>query len=103
MLPVKLKKDIVPGPTLAILDPYQRFYIKIDWSKDETGAVLLQADYSLEARNLEAQEKENRKCEFDKSLEEIFLQPIYFISRSTVSPLEKSRHRFLGEEAAARW
>ena len=28
--------------------------------------------------------------------------PIYFISRSTVSPLEHSRHRFVGEAVAVR-
>ena len=31
------------------------------------------------------------------------LQPIYFISISTVSPLENSRHNFVGESAAVRW
>ena len=39
----RIKKDILSGPTLAIPDPYRRFYIKIDWSKDGMLAVLLQA------------------------------------------------------------
>ena len=31
------------------------------------------------------------------------LQPIYFISRSTVSPLENSRHIFVVKAASVRW
>ena len=27
----RLKKDILSGPTLAIPDPYRRFYIKKEW------------------------------------------------------------------------
>ena len=33
------------------------------------GAVLLKADVSVEARTLESQENDGRKCEFSKSLE----------------------------------
>ena len=77
----RLNKDILSVPTLAIPDPSRRFYIKIDCSKDGMGAVLLQADVSEEARKSEAQEKAGRKCEFDKSLEGMRLQPISFISR----------------------
>ena len=81
----RLKKDILSGPTLARSDTSRRFYIKTDWTKDVMGAVLLQSDVSEEAIKPEAQEKAGRKCEFDKYLED--LRPIYFISRSTVSPL----------------
>ena len=45
-----LKKDILSGPTLVILNSSRRFYINIDWSKDLIGAVLLQVDVSEEAR-----------------------------------------------------
>ena len=67
------------------------------------GAVLLQEYVSEEARKSYSQEKDGGKCEFDKSLEGMRLRPIYFISRSTVLPLENSRHRFLGESAIVRW
>ena len=67
------------------------------------GAVLLQADVSEEARKSEAQEKDGVKCEFDKYLEGMRLRPIYFILRSTVLPLEKSRHNFVGEAYSVRW
>ena len=60
------------------------------------GAVLLQVDVSSEARKSEAQEKYGGKFEFDNSLEVMGLRPISFISRSTVFPLEKSRHIFAG-------
>ena len=65
--------------------------------------MILQADESAEARKSEVQEKDGGKCEFYNSLEGMRLRPIYFISGSTVSPLEKSRHIFVGETAAVRW
>ena len=93
-------KYILPGPTLAIPDPPQKFYINTDWFKYGMGEVLLQADYSVEAGNQESQEKDGGKCEFYMSLKGMRLQPTSFISRSTVSTLEKSRHTFLGEADA---
>ena len=80
------------GPMLAIPDPYRIFYIKADWSKDGMGAVLMQSDDSVQAIKAEVQEKSGVNCGFDKSLEGMCLRPIYFILRSTASPLEKSRH-----------
>ena len=99
----KLNKDILSGPTLVRPYPSRMFYIKTYWSKDVMVAVLLKADVSEEARNPEEQEKSGGKCEFENSLEGMRLRPIYFISRSTVLPLEKSRHSFVGEVAAVRW
>ena len=46
----RLKKDIVVGPILAILDPYWRFYINIDWPKYVMGSVILQADELVKSR-----------------------------------------------------
>ena len=66
-------------------------------------ALLLQAEDSVETRNSEAQENSGRNYEFDKYLEGMCLRPIYFVSRSTVSPLENSRHIFVGEAATLRW
>ena len=43
------------GPTLERLDQSRRFYNNMDWSKDEMGSEILQADDSVEARNEEAQ------------------------------------------------
>ena len=77
----RLKKYILSGPILGTLDPYRRFYTKIDWSKDVMGAVLLQAYVSAKAIKLEAQEKNGVKCEFDKFLEVICLRPNSFITR----------------------
>ena len=94
-----LKKDILSGPTSVISDPSRRFYINTDWSNDGMGEVHFQADVSEEARKSEAQEKSGGKCEFEYSLEGMRLRPISFISGSTVSPLEKSRHGFVGEAA----
>ena len=51
-------------------------YINTNFSKDETRVVILQADDSVEVRNSEAQIKAVRKCEFDKKLEGMRLQPI---------------------------
>ena len=65
--------------------------------------MILQEDVPEEAKKQEAQEKQCGKCEFGKSLEGMRLQPIYLISRSTVSPLEKSKHIFLGEASAVSW
>ena len=99
----RLKKDILSGPTLSIPDPSRRFYINTDWSKDRMGAVLLQEYVSEESGKSEAKEKAVKKCEFYKSLEGMRLRPIYSTSRSTVLPLEKSRHSFVLEAAAVRW
>ena len=52
-------------------------------------AVIIQADVSEEARKSEAQEKDGGKCEYEYSLEGMFLRPIYFILISTVPPLER--------------
>ena len=67
------------------------------------GAVLLKIDNSAKARNSEAQEKDRIKCGFDKYLEEMILQKIYFISKSTVSLLENSKDSFVGQSDAVRW
>ena len=99
----KLKDDIISGPMLARPDPARRFYIKTDWSKDGMGAVLLQAENSEEARDAEDRERAGGKCEFDKSIDGLRLRPICFVSRATASPLEKSRHSFVGEAATVRW
>ena len=72
-----LNKYILSGPTLEKPEPSRRLYIKTDWYKDGMGAVLLQEDVSEEARKLEAQEKDDGNCEFDKYLEGMHLQPIY--------------------------
>ena len=79
MLLERLKKDVLLGPTLEIPDPSKRFYIKTDRSTYGMGAVILQSDVSEEARNSEAQEKDNGKCAFDKFMEVMHLQPIFFI------------------------
>ena len=71
-----LKKDILSGRTLAIPDPSIRSFIKIYWTKDVMGAVIMQEDVSAEAIKSEAQEKDGEKCEFDKSLEGMRLLPI---------------------------
>ena len=92
----RLKKEILSGPNLERPEPSRSFYIKTDWSKDEMGAVIFQADVSEEARKEEAQEKSGGKCKFEKSLEVMCLRPISFISISTVSPLENSRCNFVG-------
>ena len=84
-------------------EPSSRFYINTYWSKYGMIAVVLQSDDSVVARKSEAQENGGGKCEFYKSLEGMHLRQIYFVLRSTVSPLEKSRHRFVGEAAAVRW
>ena len=65
--------------------------------------VILQADVLEEVINSDAQEKYVGKYEFDKSLEGMLLQPISFISRSTLFPLENSRHVFFGEATTVRW
>ena len=93
MLLERPEKDIISGPTLSRPDPYQWFYINTDWSKGGMGAVIMQVYDSVEERKAYSKEK-SEKCEFDKSLEVMRLRPIYFISRSTVSPLENSRHSF---------
>ena len=63
-----LKKEILSGPTLSRPYPSIMFHIRIDWSKYGTGAVILQADVSVESINPEAQERDGGKCEFDKYL-----------------------------------
>ena len=67
------------------------------------GAVILRADDSVEAIKEEAQEKSGEKCEFENYLEGMRPWPIYFISRSMVSSLERSKHSFVGESATVRW
>ena len=67
------------------------------------GAVLLQIYGSVETRNEEAQEKSGKNCEFENFLEVMRLRPIYFISRSTVSPLENSSYIFVGESSTVNW
>ena len=80
MLPESLKDYIVAGPALEIPDPYRIFYIRMDWYKYVIGKVLLQAYGSAKARTSKSQEKARGKCEFEKYLKGMHLQPIYFIS-----------------------
>ena len=65
--------------------------------------MLLQEDVSEESRESELQEKDGGKCEFYKPLEVMRLRRISFVSRSTVSPLENSIHRFVGEASTVSW
>ena len=98
----RLKEEIVAGPNLARPGLYKPFYIIMDWSKDEMEEVLLQADDSAESRKSDAQENSGGKCQFYNYLVGFCLQPIYFISRLTVSPLENPRHSFVAEADAVR-
>ena len=103
MLLERLKKLSVSGPTLERPYPSKRFYINTYWSKDGTVSVILQVYVSEEEIKSEAQKKAGIKWEFDNSLEVMGLRPISFISRSTVLPLGKSRHVFVGESTSVRW
>ena len=51
----RLKWGIMTGSMLERPYPYRIFYIKTDWSKNGMGAVIIQADKSVEARKAEAQ------------------------------------------------
>ena len=62
----RLKDDIMAGPMLVRPEPYRRFYMDTDLSKDVMGGVLLKSDDSLEATKSEAQEKVGENGEFDK-------------------------------------
>ena len=66
------------------------------------GAGIMQAYDSALVRNLEAQEKDSEKCEFDNSLEGVQLQPISSISISIVFPMDKSRQSFVVESDTVR-
>ena len=92
----RLNTDILLGPTLSRHYPSRRIYRNRDWSKYKMGVVILQTYIPEEARKSEAQEKDGEKCEFENYLEGMGLRQISFISRSTVSPLEKSRCIFAG-------
>ena len=98
-----VKERYLSGPALARLNSSRRFYINTYWFKYVMVVVLMQSDVSEEAIKSETQENDCGNPEFDKSLEGICLQPIYFISISTVSPLENSRHGFVVEESAVMW
>ena len=65
--------------------------------------MLFQSYVSDEVKKQRHKKRRFGKCEFDKYLEGMRLRPIYFISRSTVFPLENSRHIFLGEAYVVRW
>ena len=86
------------GNTRTILDLLNSDRMTQGWNGGGTSEIICHS----RARKSEAQENCGSKCEFDKSLEVIFLRPIYFILISLVSPLEKSRHSFVGEAAAVR-
>ena len=47
------KKDIISVPTLSILEPQKRFYIKKDWCKEDVLSVLLQEVESLDTSKVE--------------------------------------------------
>ena len=47
---VKAQERDLSGQILARTDPSRRLYIKIDWSKNGMGVLLLQADVSEKAR-----------------------------------------------------
>ena len=98
-----LKSSILKGPMLARPDPNRRFYLKMDWSKDWMGAVLLQANDSPESRAAEKREAEGGRCEFDKTSSGLRLRSIAFISRKTQTAIKKSAHSYVGEAATIRW
>ena len=67
------------------------------------GVAILKSGYSVDAIKSEAKEKYGEKYGFGNSLEGLNIRPIYFIYRATVSPLDNSRQRFLGEASAVSW
>ena len=87
---------------MEIVYLYWKFYIKAYWSEDGIIEVILQSEDSEEVIESESQKKDGVKCKFYKSLEGLRLCPISLLSIETVSPLERSRHIFLGEAAALR-
>ena len=46
----RLEEYIKEGPKLERSEPSRIFYIKTNWSRNEIGAVLLQANESAETR-----------------------------------------------------
>ena len=65
--------------------------------------MITKANFSEEAIKSEAQEKDKGKCEFEKLLEVMRPRPVSFIPISTVSPLENTRHIFVGEAPTVMW
>lgn len=97
-----LKQAILDGPVLKRPDYNKRFYLKTDWSKHAMGAALLQAEDSDEAREAERQETQDHKCRFDKTLGQLRLRPVMFLSRKCKGP-EIDYHSYWGETATGRW
>ena len=95
----ELKAAIVAGLVLARPDPQHQFYLMMDWSCEGMGAVLLQAEDTLEARTQEQQEIEGEKCTFNQTISGLHLRPIAFISQRMKEGMEKSMHLYVGEAA----
>ena len=102
-LPEMIKEDILTVPTLSISDPYQIFYIKKEWYNDVMGAVIIQEEDSAEEMTEEPKKRTTENENLKSPWKDCAYYQCCFISRSTVSPLEKSRHIFVGEVATARW
>ena len=64
-----VKERYLSGPALARLNSSRRFYINTYWFKYVMVVVLMQSDVSEEAIKSETQVNDDKKCEFEKSLE----------------------------------
>jgi hypothetical protein len=82
-----IKKEILEGPLLAQADSMKRFYLKTDWPKYGTGAVLLQAENSDSSASAVLAGDTGGPCLFDRTRKVLILRPIMFFQ----SPLSRCR------------
>ena len=95
----KCKKSIIFTPVFTRYDSAKYFFLKIDWSAEGIGYILLQPDNSIESMAVTMKLLETRECNFELTIHEPRLRPVCFnfsrMKKITI-PLSTKQHVDIG-------
>ena len=87
---------------LARFDPLKPTFLKIDWSAEGMGWILMQPADDIESTKSTKSLLKCGECTFDLSKDGARLRPVRFKSRACTD-FERKYHSFVGEAASGRW
>ena len=97
-----LKVFITSAPVLARFDTTLPTFLKIDWSSECMGWILMQPANDNESQAVSKKLLASGECLFDLSYHDARLKPIDFGSRS-YTLVKRHFHSFTREAASGRW
>ena len=96
------KVIITSSPVLTRFDPLKLTFLKIDWSAEGIGRILMQPADDVESTKATKSLLKSGECTFDLSKYGVRLRQIRFGSRACTD-YERKYHSFVGEVSSGRW